>query len=640
MNINNRSADSGYDSGYESADSGSKSAKIRSRSADSGYDSGYESADSGSKLAKTRSRSAKTKYESSKIKIYIDGVDLTEYEDIKNCIQYVSVEESLHLPSVCLITFSNNLYSLPGREDWLWKDDHSLLGYNKPVEIAMESAGTVRHEGENLKKVFSGEIASITFDFNEKSAAPGTIVAYDLSHRLHRGRHTRSFQNETDSGIVTKIAGEMGISTGRIEPSLTVHRHVAQQNQTNMEFLRERAFLNGFELYVQDNMLNFRPPPTQGKLTSLKLLWQEDVTNFRVTHDSTEQVDNVEVRAWDYRKKKTITALGKKEKVSTENKRSSEQEVSRNSKRKSKVTVVDYPASSEAEAKVVAQGIYRRLKGEHIRADAEGVGNPRIRAGVKIEINKDMGKYGGEYYVTEAYHSFPMGGEYRTSFSVRGLKAGNLLELLSPSRNLKPSQTFLVGIVTNNNDPMNLGRVKLKFHLSPDYESDWARVVSIGAGKNRGFDCLPEVNDEVLVGFEHGNIHRPYVIGGVWNGVDLPPTPVTNSVVKNKVRLRTIKTRTGHTFQFVEEDKSKSKAGIYLKTAGGHQVNLNDSQKMIEITTVDGHKITMRGKGKKRGRPASINIKSTGSLNIQAKTDINLNAKGNIRLKGKQIHLN
>ena len=70
-----------------------------------------------------------------------------------------------------------------------------------------------------------------------------------------------------------------------------------------------------------------------------------------------------------------------------------------------------------------------------------------------------------------------------------------------------------MGIVTNNKDPEGWGRVKVKFPtLTEEHESNWARVVALGAAKQRGFDCLPEVNDEVLVGFEHGDIHRPYIL--------------------------------------------------------------------------------------------------------------------------------
>jgi uncharacterized protein involved in type VI secretion and phage assembly len=145
---------------------------------------------------------------------------------------------------------------------------------------------------------------------------------------------------------------------------------------------------------------------------------------------------------------------------------------------------------------------------------------------------------------------------------------------------------MLVGIVTNNQDPDKLGRVKVKFPtLTEADESNWARVVGVGAGANRGFDCLPEVDDEVLVAFEHGDIHRPYVIGGVWNGTDAPPTVVTDSVVGGKVRLRTFKTRVGHQLQFVEEDKGAVKKGVYLNTIDGHNLQLDDSSKVISLTS-------------------------------------------------------
>ena len=78
---------------------------------------------------------------------------------------------------------------------------------------------------------------------------------------------------------------------------------------------------------------------------------------------------------------------------------------------------------------------------------------------------------------------------------------------------------MVVGDVTTNDDPDKLGRVKLMFPwLSDDYESDWARLVQLGAGPDSGAVFLPEVNDEVLVAFEFGDVRRPYVLGGLFNG--------------------------------------------------------------------------------------------------------------------------
>ena len=83
----------------------------------------------------------------------------------------------------------------------------------------------------------------------------------------------------------------------------------------------------------------------------------------------------------------------------------------------------------------------------------------------------------------------------------------------------------VVGIVTNNEDPGGLGRVKLFLPWpSDENETDWARVCTPMAGKERGIFFLPEVEDEVLVVFEHGDPRRPVVLGGLWNGVDKPPS--------------------------------------------------------------------------------------------------------------------
>src|SRR5205085_2988322 len=109
----------------------------------------------------------------------------------------------------------------------------------------------------------------------------------------------------------------------------------------------------------------------------------------------------------------------------------------------------------------------------------------------------------------------------------------------------------VVGVVTNNqDDPDGLGRVKVKFPwLSNDEESFWARVAVPMAGKERGFYFLPEVEDEVLVAFEHGDPRFPYVLGSLWNGQDKPPEKNDG---KNNVRV--IKSRSGHVIRLNDED--------------------------------------------------------------------------------------
>ncbi|MFB2891751.1 VgrG-related protein [Aerosakkonemataceae cyanobacterium BLCC-F50] len=525
-------------------------------------------------------------------------------------ILQIVVEESLHLPAMFTLVIQNDYF--PGRnqdEPWRYQD---LLQIGKSVKIGFSSSTTESqdYQENNPNQVIEGEMTAIETFFSEKSQAPVIVRGYDFTHRLYRGRYNRSFQNMTDSDIVTKIGNEVGIETGTIDPSGVAHDYVFQENQTNMEFLRERAARIGFEFFVQDGKLNFRKPKAESEKLSLK--WLTDMHSFRVRVTSAEQVKEVEVRAWDYKEKKAVVSIKNQEDVITKTENGKGSDTSNKFKGQPptpKMIVVDQPIFNPKEADIMAQALCDELGGQFIYADAKAEGNTKIRPGRVVQLEK-MGKYSGEYYITESRHTYHER-VYLTEFSVRGLRGGDLLTMLSPPNFLQPGQTLLVGIVTDNEDPEGWGRVKVKFPtLTEEHASNWARVVAMGAGNGRGFDCLPEINDEVLVAFEHGDIHRPYVIGAVWNGKDIPPNKVEDNVQDGQVRLRTFKSRAGHQIQLVEEDKGGSKKGVYVETAGGHKLRLNDSEKFVEIETSGGHNLRLNDVD------FSINITSKGIMNF------------------------
>lgn len=544
----------------------------------------------------------------------IDGTSASE--DLIADILQVSAEESLHQLGMFTLIISNNYFSGSSTAPWTHM---SKFAIGKKIKIGFTSSttGDPNYDDASTAYILEGEITAIETDFTEEAKAPIIIRGYDVSHRLHRGRCSQSFLNMTDSDIVSKLARESGITVGTVTATTPVHKYVFQENQTNMEFLQERAARNGFELYMQDGKLNFRKPTNDEEL---ELKWLKDLSSFRVRVTGAEQVSSVEVRGWDYTTKKTIISTASTEAVITSNTSGKGSTSSTTFGSSTKMIVVDQPVFSTAESDKIAQSLCDELGGEFVHADAKGTGNPKIRAGKVIKLT-DMGNYSGSYYVTETHHLF-QNGYYATHFSVRGLRGGDLYSMLSSKTHLQPGQTMLVGLVTNSEDPDKLGRVKVKFPtLTEADESNWARVVGVGAGANRGFDCLPEVDDEVLVAFEHGDIHRPYVIGGVWNGTDAPPTVVTDSVVGGKVRLRTFKTRVGHQLQFVEEDKGAVKKGVYLNTIDGHNLQLDDSSKVISLTSTGD--ITV-----KTGTAENLTI-NAANMTLTATTKITLEVGSN-----------
>ena len=182
--------------------------------------------------------------------------------------------------------------------------------------------------------------------------------------------------------------------------------------------------------------------------------------------------------------------------------------------------------------------------------------------------------------------------------------------------------------VTNNKDPEKKGRIKVKYTWMGEakaIESDWARVVSLMAGKDRGLHFLPEVDDEVLVSFEHGNINFPYIVGGLWNSKDT--VIETNTDGKNNIKM--IKSRSGHTITLDDSD-GKEKFSIEDQS-GKRSIILDTKTKEITIDNSDSDgKITISSTG-------DITIDSNKKVSIIAGADLSIKAKGDLTLEGKNV---
>lgn len=192
----------------------------------------------------------------------------------------------------------------------------------------------------------------------------------------------------------------------------------------------------------------------------------------------------------------------------------------------------------------------------------------------------------------------------------------------------------VIGIVTNNKDPDKLGRVKVKFPwLSDADESFWARMATPMAGNQRGIYFLPEVDDEVLVAFDQGDLRFPYVMGAVWNGKDKPP--VTNDDGKNNIRL--ITSRSGHVIRLNDEN-GKETIEIIDKTQK-NSIVIDTSKNTIAITT-DKDITLSASKGTIKLDAQKIELKSSSSTKIEASTGMNIEASGTMTVKGRVINLN
>ncbi len=192
----------------------------------------------------------------------------------------------------------------------------------------------------------------------------------------------------------------------------------------------------------------------------------------------------------------------------------------------------------------------------------------------------------------------------------------------------------VIGIVTNNQDPEGMGRVKVKFPwLSNEDESHWARMASLMTGDQSGVYFLPEVDNEVLVAFEHGDVRFPYILGALWNGKEKPPA--ANDDGKNNIRV--IHSRSGHVIRLNDEEGNETIE--IVDKSGKNKIVFNTAENAIAITT--DKDITLSApNGTIKLDAQKIEIKSSADSKIEAGAGMDVKANATMNLKGATINLN
>lgn len=655
----------------------------------------------------------------------------------------VEVDDSLHIP---------DMFTLQVRDPRFQWGDSDLLRVGQEVEIL-----AVASEGGAPKRLLIGEITGVEPEYPYNGVPLLMVRGYDRAHRLHRGKKTRSFQQVTDSDMVMRIAREYGLRPD-VDATTDVYEYILQNNQTDFEFVQERARRIGYTFLVDDRALVFKKPANM-PAEVVELEYGVTLRQFRPRMTTASQYKEVIVKGWDPVAKREIVAqarpggggsspggagplgalgdtansalgaamgtansamqaganqlnrLAQQAMTTAESKlnaaqseavgalppqlRGPAQQLAERGKQAAKakasqlaqeylgdtgaqiinaigsgnaadiaqigmelgaglvekafgeagtLVVTHHPVRTQAEAEALARTIAAELAGGNVQAEGVAVGNPKLTAGCKVKLTA-LGKFSGEYFVSHTRHLYDGEDGYLTEFSISGRNPDTFTDLLTGGAGTNPGESgptgpagVVVGIVTNNQDPQGQGRVKVKFPwLSDQDESHWARVAMPMAGKNRGLFILPEVDDEVLVMFEHGDINHPYVIGSLWNGSDAPPLSATDAVSGGQVVRRVWQTRTGHTILLDDSDASP---GIYITDqTGKNKISLKSQNNELLVEIQGDVKLTTKGKVEVQAQ-LDVNVESQTQLTLKGSAGVTIESSGSVKVKGAIIELN
>jgi phage protein D len=329
------------------------------------------------------------------------------------------------------------------------------------------AGGSLEIDAVNIRAtgtIFKGEIVGIEPVFDASGSATVIIRGLDRAHRLTRSRHSRIFENKSDAEIAAGIAQQAGLAFGPSGAEGAIaHGRVFQHNQTDLEFLRDRAARIGYEVFVDDKTLYFqrRPdrlpislgcaPTRAGSQVSLKM--------FLPRTASPGSVSKVTVRGWDALKQEEIVGTATRRVIP----------LSRDALQMTEPPGSSFDAgfvqalNSAVVSHGAAFGTLAALTEEDLSGEAEADGSADLRVKALVVIDHAGDSFNGQYHVVGVSHRY-----------------------------------------------------------NRDGNDGWRTLLRL-TRLDRGVFVLPEVGDEVLVAFEHGDMAHPVVVGSLWNGNTPPP---------------------------------------------------------------------------------------------------------------------
>lgn len=538
--------------------------------------------------------------------------------------------------------------------------DRFVLRFRDPARVVLSKAGlkigvevklsVQTSEPGGPQPLVTGEVTALECEI-EPSGSVTEVRGLDHAHRLFHGRRVAAYPDMTVADVVRKVAQRAGLKVGTIDSVSgvggTTETQLSQDNVSDWDFLIRLADLVGAEVVVLDGALHFRvpqppdsAPDTNAKATQDPLVLEanRNLISLRAGVTAVGQVPEVTVRGWDVVNKREVSAATAPKAPGTEVNGVDPVMLGRTFGSPSYL-VADPALHTEGEVRAAADALAARIGGACLEVDGVAKGNPKLRAGTAVALANVGEPFAGKYTLTSTRHLFSQQAGYTTAFTVSGRSDRSLYGLVgaAATRGYRPGaagQGLVPAVVSDVKDPRKLGRVKLAMPwLDGQYTTGWARVVAPGAGAGRGALVLPEVGDEVLVGFSGGDLDTGYVLGGLYNGKDALPVlqadPVDGS--GGEIAVRAFVGRTAHRLELAE---SSAADGILLTTGDGRfLLKLDKKGQLVELIS-DG-KIKLTAKNGLSVDAGSGPLELSGQkVTVTAKSDVSIEGSGQVSIRG------
>ena len=488
--------------------------------------------------------------------------------------------------------------------------------------------------GFNLKQkeLFKGIIIKHGVSIDQKGNSYLNLECKDKCIAMTCARKNAHFVDNSDKEIITKLINDYGLKS-EVNINGPKHKELTQYYCSDWDFVLLRAEANSCFVSVYDEKIRIEEirPLDSAKIC---LTWGKDIINFKADLSALNQVSKVQARAWDWSKLDMVSADVPQDSFIKQGDIDGKKMAD---VLKIEDSLLQSGASLSAdELKIWAKAEQSKRELSRIKGYATCIGTDEFELGSVVEL-KGVGKhFCGNALISGIRHRLKPG-SFKTEVSF-GMDNEWFVEKYKTESPLASGLNsgingLLPGIVLKlDGDPEKQNRIQVKIPLMKnESEGIWARLSSPYASKDFGSFFIPEVGDEVILGFFNADPSSPVILGSLYSSSRNPPKQI-----ESENNIKTLVTRSKITVEFDEKKKAFS-----LKTPDERSIVLSDEDKLISISDKNGNKIEFTDDGIAITSPKDISISSQGGIKIEAANDIAIASKsGNINAEGLNVELN
>ena len=486
-----------------------------------------------------------------------------------------------------------------------------------------------------LTLVFEGVITGlgINADANNSQGASFVVQCKNPTYKTTLIPKTATFLQSKDSDAISKVLKNCSGITVSVESTTVQHEYLLQNAITDWDFANIRAEANGQIIVVDDGKVTVKKPDFTGK-SIFAITYGENMYHIEATIDARDQWKGAMGITWDIKTQKTNLIKGKEPGEKSLGSIGYGDLVKAH--KQDPITISHGGSLAKKEMETLVTSLLEKRRGSKIKGKVTIQGNATIHPDQVITIEKGAIQFQGDGYVSGVQHIIEEGNWYTVlTLGLTSQRYSEQYSDISPlpaAGMLPPIHGLQIGTVQKiDADPQDEFRILVTLPMAHEKkEGVWCRIASLYASKGVGMFFMPEVGDEVIVGFINDDCRSPIIVGSLYSSKDKPPVPKIGK--ENSIKAIVSREKLGIIFNDI-----KGEPDLVLQTPNGNTVLISDKKGGIVLVDENKNAITLNEAGMTMNSQKDIILNAKGSISMISGSDLILEGTKNINLKGMNI---